>query len=251
MPDCPPLDNDSYYPRMYVSTDRLLKRRNYFINNKKAKFSDATVDVPSFLFFSAEAFCAFLKKIKSRFGLLRLFFAVDDHKSLTIVFAAANPGKKDNKYYYLENSDFKESDGRAEQWIENYLEILSCLDGTYERDSNSPTDTKSIEYEMDDVVQIGGEITYQKNKGYTITGVRVWFSSYTDKDKDPNYDPNPPKPWEGIIHKRFIVQFVLVYDNDGTDDILYIDTLGDGRMPAPKRFGEFDTGNICPPRCQQ
>jgi hypothetical protein len=244
----PPLPNIKEYPAMYVKTEDLIKRRRYFLKHKKGKFEKVGITVPSFLPFSRKAFYNFVEKIMFGFGVLRVFFAVDDDNILTVVFAPAkDPGEKEDKYYYLDNCDFVKYDGRAEKWKQNYLNIFSCLDGTYDKDSNSPTDTESIEYEMNNIVEIASEIKHQEDNEYKITGLRIWFSSYTDKDKD---SVPPPKPPPKIIKKRLIVQLVLIYDNGGTDDVLYIDTLGEGRTAPAGRIGEFDTGNICPPRCQ-
>lgn len=245
------LTDSKVYPAMYVKTEFLLERRQYFLKIKKVKLEGAQIGVPAFIFFSKDGFYDFLKKISFDYGVLRVYFAVDEHNVLTVVFAVAQPGDKDQEYYYIENGDFIVlNTARAQGWIDHYLQVFGCLNGTYDQDSNSPTDTKCIEYQMNNILEMASEIKHQEDDNkYIIKGVRIWFSSYTDTDRDPNYDPKPPKPWKGIIQKRMITQFVLVYDNGGTDDILYIDTVGEVRS-LPNRLPNFDTGNICPPRCQ-
>lgn len=241
----PSLQHPEWYPAMYVKTETVLTRRNYFLKNKRIKFKEAGIEVPPSIFVSKNAYYAFLRDVYSNYGIVVLYFAVDDNNSLTMVVAVAkDTGVKPEKYYYLEEGNILPDDGRVQGWIKRYQDVFDCLDGTYDKNDDSPTDTQLIWYEMNNMVEIASELLHQEQTNkYFIYGFWIWFSAYTDTDQNPKPDEKK------IIKKRFIVQLMIVYDNDGSDDILYIDTLGEPRTAPPFRSNQFDTGNICPPAC--
>jgi hypothetical protein len=244
------------YPSMFVACQDIRDRRQYFLDHKLNKLK-GKVSVPDFMAFTPADFKTLLLKAKHQgYDVFRLFFAVDDLNTLTIIFAPAFENVKETEYYRLtSNNEFKFLDtDTADEWTDNYEEnILPLFDGTYDQDANSPSDTKHLYYYIDDLLQINDEIDYQctpndRRPGFNITKIRLLFSSYTDKDKDKSH--NHYKITDGIIHKRCFTELMLVENKNGNDDEFYIDKQDDFRHRSRRsgRMG-FDTGNLCPPKC--
>ncbi len=256
------------YPSMYVPTPLLQNRRQYFISAKQKKLKYAGVYSPSYLPFTKDEFTNMIdyfmiSRSKDNFTTLRLFFAVDDDSSLTIVFVPISKDAKEKEYYYLDpNEDFnfeRLDSATALVWIfTNYQSnALPSLEGTYAHDANSIdpltgkySDTKSIDYDLGKLKEIVDEMSYQISSNHiNISGVRLIFSSYTDNDVLGKFDSKPT-----IIPKRLVTQFVLTQNIDGDDEIFFIDSTSEWGQRHPHKaknnFLNFDTGNLCPPICQ-
>lgn len=194
-------------------------------------------------------------------------------KQIILVFAPANrtPGGVTDigKYFMIapDNKCYEVEKPCMEDWSLNYFKkVVDGADGLISTILNAPenigkdgklTDTKSIVYPYENFKEfLTREKDYQNRKFYTVTGIQVDFSQFTDKgDGSINAD----------YKYRLILQFEFTRkDENNKDVVFYIDDeknflrrLKKTRKKNESRLSSngtveimtFNHGELCPQIC--
>jgi len=171
---------------------------------------------------------------------------------LTLIFVPIADTDTELAYYTIspyEKFDPKKSELKEKvknDWIKNYHDnkLLALKDTidlkdpcNFDKKANEVSDTKSICYETDNIFELTQEMDCQEG----TSGIKAYFASYTDKGGN-----------KGKCKNRLIIQFRLTERIGNQDVDFYIDDR-DGYGQRPDHGGltvhDFDTGNLCPPKC--
>ncbi len=274
MPATFPLNSDKpcKYPYMYIDTPTAIDRRRYFANNKYKKLIDTDYKIHPCYIFTMNAFKNLLTVFINQENLddmdrICIYFGLYDDRpsvpagcqySFAFIFATERKTiPPSNITYYIidpNNDQVKQMlEEDVKQWRGLYeYNILPKLQDTLDSESvqlgDSPTDTKSISYDVIGLSQIYREMDYQNRfNNLNVTGIKIYFSSFRTKDLDPKHPDYPT-----CYPQRLITQLEIVEEINNEPFELDIKTTPDFqfRIQETRPSEAFDTGNLCPPICQ-